>query len=759
MRMAANYSWDSDWTNALKAYRTALQEFPNDAEAMVGMGTAYFELKQFQSAIRALQRALGSNPSNQKALIKMSETLVEMDKPDEAAKTYIYSGNLYAKANDLEGAAESWAKALELNPDQVQARNNLAQAYARQGKNDLAIVQLIALAAIFQEKGDDKKATQYLQGAAHLAPDNKVIQASIRALENGVSIRAVQQDVSQISDVQAEIAAKTDPEPEPFSPADDPFFNLALEEEEEESGPTNPREKVKQHAMEELANILFEDASKFADASFSKSQIDALIGRAINLQTRSDISGAINTYEEIIQAGFNRPSVHFILATLYMQSGQQEQAIKYFDKSKKDQSYLQGINYAIGECFKELNDTKQALKYFVEVLRIIDLQNARRESTQELDSLYQELVKNYIVAGDDTKTLAFVDSLIKFLSSRNYEKKIIEARQRLGGSNGNSVSTWVEFLEAPNTEVILSVMASSAEYIKRNMMMTAIEACYRAIQKSPAYLPLHLRLAEIYLKQESLEKAIKKYLTVAEVYQSRSNFTQVTFIYEKVLKVAPMDVDVRLKLIDLYLDRDKIDSALEQYIILADSYYQLAQVKNALEKYEEALQLVPKSANSKKWQITILHRMGDIYNQRVDWTNATKVYQQLAKVSPDDANALKSLIDLFFKKGQSTEAMQVLDQLMRLYAKQGKQQKILEFLQDLTQLRPHEQALHEKLASFYAYLAMNKEAIAQYDILGELQLEEGLRDDAARTIQKIIDLGPDDLTSYKQLLARIRGGI
>ena len=68
MALAANYTWDQDWPNAIKSYRAALEEFPQDTAALTGLGMAYFELAQYESAVRALQRALQSDPANQDAI-------------------------------------------------------------------------------------------------------------------------------------------------------------------------------------------------------------------------------------------------------------------------------------------------------------------------------------------------------------------------------------------------------------------------------------------------------------------------------------------------------------------------------------------------------------------------------------------------------------------------------------------------------------------------------------------------------------------
>jgi hypothetical protein len=53
---------------------------------------------------------------------------------------------------------------------------------------------------------------------------------------------------------------------------------------------------------------------------------------------------------------------------------------------------------------------------------------------------------------------------------------------------------------------------------------------------------------------------------------------------------------------------------------------------------------------------------------------------------------------------------------------------------------------------------MNREAIKEYDVLGEMQLENGLRSQAMQTIQAIINLGPDDIEGYRRLLTQISGG-
>jgi tetratricopeptide (TPR) repeat protein len=261
------------------------------------------------------------------------------------------------------------------------------------------------------------------------------------------------------------------------------------------------------------------------------------------------------------------------------------------------------------------------------------------------------------------------------------------------------------------------------------------------------------------MKQEMIDKSIQKYLAVAEVYNTRGSLEQVTAIYQRILKVAPMDITVRSKLIEMCISQNNIDAALTEYQVLADAYYQLAQINKSIDRYKEAFRLATKSSRAKQWQIEILRRLGDIYEQRVDWVNAAEVYERLVQLSPNDDSALLSLVDLRFKLGKTTEAIETLDKVTTLYEQQNRQDEMLQFLEDMTQLRPNELFLRKRLADFYVQRNMNQEAIKQYDFLGEMQLDAGLRDDAARTIQQIIDLGPDDPEGYKQLLAQLKGNI
>jgi tetratricopeptide (TPR) repeat protein len=268
-----------------------------------------------------------------------------------------------------------------------------------------------------------------------------------------------------------------------------------------------------------------------------------------------------------------------------------------------------------------------------------------------------------------------------------------------------------------------------------------------------------VRLADILLKQEKTDQAITKYLNVAKVYEMRGMSDQTINIFQKVLRLAPMDVTVRSKLIDLYISLNNIEQALDQYLVLADSYYQLAQVDRALEKYNEALRLAASVESTDTWKVNVLKSMGDIYNQRFDWARATEAYEELIKIDPNNERVQRELVDLYYKQNKTDQAVTNLDSLLAIYQRQDPP-KALEFLRELSSLQPDDMSLRQRLALAYVQNGMNREAITEYDALGEMQLEQGLRDQAIQTIQAILNLGPEDVEGYRRLLSQIcRGAI
>jgi len=747
MRTAFDHSWDQNWKAAIEAYKQALMEFPQDLAATLGLGGAFLEMGQLKVALKVFERAAQLAPNDPRPLDNLADVQERLGMLTEAAATHTRTGHLYANQGKLEEAVEAWTRASRLAPDQVEAYLPLVQTLEQLDRPEQAAVEYASLAAIVQRQGDEDLAIEYCQEALRLDPGNRKAQAILATIEKARE--------AQVTDLQFWEEAEAEPRrPEPAEEDLFSFESLAAEAEAEVGG-HNPMEQAQRRALQELADMLFEAGS---DEGPDMATVTT-IGHAIDLQTRGLLDDAIESYRQLLKGGLTSTAIFFNLGTLYYEQKRYDEAVEAFRRAMRDEDYALGAHYALGLTYRAAGKMDRSLEHFIEAVKTVDLQTVHPNQIGDLTAIYQRLTDGYITKSDTEQANTFTETLLQFFSERDWEQKARQARRRMDSlSEDGGLMTLAEYLETPQKGVAITTMALTEEYIRRNMLLTAAEECFRAIEKAPDYLPLHVRLADIFLKQEHTEEAITKYLTVADVYQMRGEPQHAINLYHRILRLAPMDVKVRSKLIELLVKRGEADQALEQYLILADVYYQLAQVDRALEKYHEALRLTPSSTNETAWKVDILHRMGDIYNQRVEWAQATKAYEAIVAATPDDERAQLALVDLYYKQGQKEKALQSLDRLLDLYQRAGKTQKVLDVLREAVQTRPEEMPLRARLAAAFAQQGLTKQAIAEYDALGEMQLEAGLREEAAQTIQTIISLGPDDVDGYRRLYSQIKGG-
>jgi len=77
-------------------------------------------------------------------------------------------------------------------------------------------------------------------------------------------------------------------------------------------------------------------------------------------------------------------------------------------------------------------------------------------------------------------------------------------------------------------------------------------------------------------------------------------------------------------------------------------------------------------------------------------------------------------------------------------------------LAEMVESHGNEIGLVARLARLYQDTGRKTQAIAQYDRLGELQLQAGQTAQAAVTIQTILALQPEDSSAYQQLLSELQ---
>jgi tetratricopeptide (TPR) repeat protein len=741
MRQGAQFAWDNRWREAIDLLEVARTEFPDDPIPYSRIGQAYFELNEFEQALRYYQQAARLNPNDVVALGRIADVLERLGRLDEAARTYMAVAEAYLRIREADRAISHWERAIRLDPGLLGAHQRLALIYRQRGRQRDSVREHLAIARIYQRRGEVRQAALACKAALEIDPGNADVLAAVALLRQGSTIETDHQRPPTVESAPGEATLDWD------DGADS-----------DAGGGGSPVEEARQTALADLAGIVFEEETTSVGAALAKADRDALISRAIELQTRGEIDGAVSTYEEAIKGGVNQPAAHFNLGLLYQERLRLDEAISQFSIAVRDPEYELGSHFALGECYRAKGKVDDALAHFLEVAKIVDMRTVSREQADDLVRLYENLADTYLVKGEQQAADAFTTALVDFLGTRGWEDKVREARERLNSiaEDGQTIGLG-EILAQPGSEQLLESISLTNEYARRGWLDSALEEGYRAVQLAPFYLPAHLLLARLLERRGRIEAAGTKYVTVADTFRARGDARRAMDAFEKAMTLAPLDMGLRMRLVDMLKRHGEIDRALEHSVALAEAHYQLAQIEKAREKYLEALELAPRGSPERQWKLQILHRIADIDMQRLAWRDAVTAYHQIVRIAPDDERASVTLAELLFKLGQSPQALAELDRYLGRLASQGRTKKILAILNSMATQQPDNMGLLNRLAAAYAQAGDRDKAIEHLDRLGELQLDAGMRAEAAITIQSILSLQPADARSYQQLLAQLQG--
>jgi tetratricopeptide (TPR) repeat protein len=207
------------------------------------------------------------------------------------------------------------------------------------------------------------------------------------------------------------------------------------------------------------------------------------------------------------------------------------------------------------------------------------------------------------------------------------------------------------------------------------------------------------------------------------------------------------------------MDGGQTEDILSQYLELADTRYQLADLEAARHTYMDALAYADRANASRDWKVRLLHQIADIDMQRLAWKDSLRAYEQINKMSVYDEKARQMVIELSFRLGIPKQALAELDVFLQPMIAARNLPKATQLLQELVANYPEESGLVARLARLYQDQGKKTEAIAQYELLAEMYVEAKQTPRAIETLRTIIALEPEDPTEYQQLLEQLQESV
>ncbi|MCB8947893.1 MAG: tetratricopeptide repeat protein [Ardenticatenaceae bacterium] len=353
IKVGLAYNKSQRWKDAFTAFRVAVGEFPNDAAAYAGLGEACLGLKQLDRALDCFKLAARYSKGDIRYLRSVADIQERQGQLAEAARTYLAIGEILLKQRHLEEAIGNWERSIRLDSSLLGSHKRLAMVFQRLHRTRDAVREYLAIARILQMRGENKKAMQMCQAALRLDPGNDDVLTAVELIRHGDSAfdePEEEEEPTVSTGLSAEEQAEADSLTETVRQMAAIFEaerNQQVVTEQEEVN--DPVEKARRLAQEELAAELFreEDEAEASANGLSKLERDALLGQAMDFETRGHIDDAIGCYQRAIKGGLQLPAAYFMLGLLYINDERPDEAKKILALAAKNPTYLQASKLAL----------------------------------------------------------------------------------------------------------------------------------------------------------------------------------------------------------------------------------------------------------------------------------------------------------------------------------------------------------------------------------------------------------------------------
>ncbi len=755
-------AWDQEWDQAAKFYRQALEEFPNHPKALINLALALYELQQFEESLRYYLRAAKADPGDPIPYEKVALLCERVGDIKRAEKASLQAAELYLKNRDVNKAIENWHRAIELEPENIQARLRLAVVYERMGKTAQAVDVYLALASLYQHSNEMESAVRTVNHALQLMPRSPEAHEALAYLRKFRPLP--KPGVPKLST--------------PPRPSDKTLLLESARSEDETAEDRDPVAEALQSALTELANILFEGPEQIEEVKTSRRGIQAIIGgsapflspkdvdpnrimlhlnQVVEMQTQGENAQAAEELERALDAGLDDPAAYFDLGYLRVRTDRLESALRFLKHSVHHPDFTLGSRLLMGETLKKMGRLGEASIEYLQALALADSEVVPRTQQEDLLQIYEPIIEGQRHEKDVEIQQRICDNVTELLMRNDWRTNLKRAREQLPTQvDGGPPIPLAEVLIQARSGQVVESLSNIYQLARDGFLHSAMEEAFFALQYAPTYLPLHAYMGELLIKQGHLQHAINKLLAVAQTYNARGEPQRAIDLYRRVIELAPMDLSPRSRLINLLVAMGKNEAALDEYLDFAEVYYSLADLDMARKTYMDALRLAEQSSVDRSWQVKILRQIADIDLQSLDWRRALEVYERIRSVQPDDEDARTSLVELNFRLGRENQALAELDQYVAYLTGRNEKEKALQFIENLLAEDPTQPKIRVRLAEIYRREGHIQEAIQQLDVAGENLLDVGDRAGAIAVLERIVILNPPNVSEYQQLLAQLK---
>lgn len=626
---AQQYQQKGELKAAMIELKNAVADHPENGEARLALGKLYIETGDTVSAEKELRKALSLNvdagrvlPSlasalNQQGKFKDVLDAIPADRAASSAELMALRGDAYLGSNEVDKAAEAYAAAVKLQPENGNALIGMArvalnhndheaadkfadEAVAKDAKNANA---WMFKGALLRTEGKTADALAAFDQALQVKPDHRTAHIEKAMLEVGLG---------KFDTAKADLDAARKLTPNSLQLA---YTQALLDFTQGQTAAAQESiQKVLKVAPEHLPSILLAGAIEVKLNAFEQAERhlrkyleanpDNTYARKLLAQTQlqSAPSDAVATLAPVLKNAPEDPQLLALAGESYLRNRDFNNASAYFEKATALAPKVAALHTSLGLSKLRQGDQAKALS--------------------ELE----------LGAALDTKSPKSGMALIQTEMSLKHYDKALAAAQALAK-------------QQPDNAQVLNVLGSV--YVAKGDMANARASFDKAVALQPTFFPAIASLAQLDLNDKKPDAA-------------ESRFTAL-------LQKDPKHIGAMTALAELAMLRGQQDKAttwlekassenpdkLAPAIRLAGHYLQTKQIP-------KALTLARKLQTENPTNPELLDLLGQVQLANKDTAGALETYSKLVNVQPDSAAAKYRLASVYMLMKRDDDALSEL---------------------------------------------------------------------------------------------------
>ncbi len=568
----------------------------------------YTEQGFLDAAMDACYEVMELAPTYYPIHLRMGEILERNQMVEEAIIKYQTLVDTFSIRGELDHAIDVYLRLVQLSPDNINARSRLADLLHQSSRTDEAAVQLSYVADHYFRIGQTSRTLEEYRRGLTWAPNHKELRARY-----GFTLFRMGRYEAALSE---------------FHRAADPDDALAI-----------AHINMALVMIREQPDAIWDSLA----ALLAKTTADQQTSSVVQTEYRNALSSA------------DDPLLHYVLAIIQQHSNQHTSALLELEQA---QALIQGdvhpllppvlVHQALAESYVELEQTNDAL----EQLRLTH-QYARQQpdTTSSKHKFARPLTRGEVVwltaeayaAGGDPD---------------NAEKALREALRLMPGNQTIYIKLADVAFSRGKLDEALQTLNDLADYHEgRQNLDKAIEVLEHALKLSPNNIDSGARLARLYLRRGYPDRGVEGLMRVAELQRKdgrikdalatlqqageirwmQSKPDETLAIYDRIVQIAPNDVEARQWRALMYTLAGRNSDAISEKKTMVQLLSQRNELDNAIAELHQIIALDQQDAEA-------YYLLGDLLMRRGEYTQAVNLFNRMKRLSTVDHERVSALL-------------------------------------------------------------------------------------------------------------------